>query len=134
MRVLICGGRYFSDYQAVREELRRIERDQQPFTYIIQGECPTGADKMARIYADKHRIPCTSEFRPDWDNLDVPGARIKRNRLGKLYNANAGPDRNKRMMDEGKPDLVVAFPGGDGTADMVRKAKAAGIEVIEVRP
>lgn len=31
-----------------------------------------------------------------------------------------------------RPDLVVAFPGGRGTADMVRRATAAGIEVIRV--
>ena len=30
-------------------------------------------------------------------------------------------------------DLVVAFPGGGGTKDMVTKAKATGIEVISVR-
>ena len=29
-------------------------------------------------------------------------------------------------------DLVVAFPGGPGTADMVRRARAAGIKVLEV--
>jgi predicted Rossmann-fold nucleotide-binding protein len=40
--------------------------------------------------------------------------------------------RNQRMIDEGKPDLVVAFPGGSGTADMVRRAKRASIEVMEV--
>ena len=36
------------------------------------------------------------------------------------------------MLDEGKPDLVVAFPGGRGTAHMTRIARGAGIEVIEV--
>lgn len=44
----------------------------------------------------------------------------------------AGPKRNQRMLDKGKPDLVLAFPGGDGTADMVRKAKSAGVPIIEV--
>jgi hypothetical protein len=34
------------------------------------------------------------------------------------------------MLNEGKPDLVVAFPGGRGTADMVKRARAAGIELI----
>ena len=29
-----------------------------------------------------------------------------------------------------KPDLVLAFPGGRGTADMVRRAKEAGIRVV----
>lgn len=130
MRLLVCGGRDFRDWIMVRTELRHIESERGPISCIIQGECPTGADKWAKIYADMHRIPCPNDFEPDWDNLDVPNARPKYNRWGKLYNANAGPDRNQRMIDDGKPDLVVAFPGGNGTADMVRRAKAAGIEVI----
>jgi hypothetical protein len=44
----------------------------------------------------------------------------------------AGPIRNQRMIDEGKPDLVIAFPGGRGTADMVSRAKKAGIPVQEI--
>jgi hypothetical protein len=38
------------------------------------------------------------------------------------------------MLDEGKPDLVIAFPGGRGTADMVKKARRAGVEVVEIAP
>jgi hypothetical protein len=34
-------------------------------------------------------------------------------------------------MIEWRPDLLVAFAGGKGTADMVRRARAAGVEVIE---
>ncbi len=44
----------------------------------------------------------------------------------------AGPIRNARMIAEGRPDLVIAFPGGRGTADMVSRARKAGIEVREV--
>jgi hypothetical protein len=40
----------------------------------------------------------------------------------KVYGRAAGPIRNMKMLLEGKPDLVVAFPGGIGTADMVKKA------------
>jgi hypothetical protein len=36
------------------------------------------------------------------------------------------------MLDEGKPDLVVAFPGGGGTKDMVRRAVKAGLSIHEV--
>jgi hypothetical protein len=35
------------------------------------------------------------------------------------------------MLDEGTPDMVVAFPGGRGTADMKMRARLAGVEVIE---
>ena len=44
----------------------------------------------------------------------------------------AGPIRNQRMLVEGKPDLVVAFPGGKGTAGMVTLARNASVEVIVV--
>jgi hypothetical protein len=33
------------------------------------------------------------------------------------------------MLDEGKPDLVLAFPGGRGTRNMVGQAKRAGVPV-----
>ena len=46
----------------------------------------------------------------------------------------AGPIRNQQMLDDGRPDFVVAFPGGRGTADMVRRAHAAGVPVYEVSP
>jgi hypothetical protein len=37
------------------------------------------------------------------------------------------------MITEGKPDYVVAFKGGRGTADMIRKARAAGLVVINIK-
>ena len=36
------------------------------------------------------------------------------------------------MIDRGKPDLVIAFPGGRGTEDMVTRAERAGIPVRRV--
>jgi len=41
----------------------------------------------------------------------------------------AGAIRNQEMIDEGKADGVVAFPGGKGTEDLVRRAEAAGLTV-----
>jgi hypothetical protein len=38
------------------------------------------------------------------------------------------------MIVETRPDLVVAFPGGAWTADMVEQARAARSEVIEIKP
>jgi hypothetical protein len=49
----------------------------------------------------------------------------------KKYGLGAGPRRNSRML-EWRPDVVVAFPGENGTADMVKKARAAGVRVIEI--
>ena len=49
-----------------------------------------------------------------------------------LIGRGAGPLRNQQMLREGKPDLVLAFPGGKGTAHMVRIARKAGVPVQEV--
>lgn len=48
------------------------------------------------------------------------------------YGRKAGPIRNQQMLDEGKPDAVIAFPGGTGTADMVRRSEKAGIKVYRI--
>lgn len=50
----------------------------------------------------------------------------------KTHGKRAGSIRNQKMIDDYHPQLVVAFPGGAGTADMVRRARAAGIEVREI--
>jgi hypothetical protein len=47
----------------------------------------------------------------------------------RLHGRAAGPIRNTLMLVEGRPDLVVAFPGGQGTADMTKKALRAGVKV-----
>lgn len=73
-----------------------------------------GADRLAKEWAIANRIKAT-EFLADWS----------------AYGPSAGPRRNQVMVDS-KPDLVVAFPGGKGTADAVAKARAAGIEVMVI--
>ncbi len=115
LRVLVCGGRRFHDYGFVWDTLDDIRFERGAFSVVIDGMCPTGVDRDARRYAAENGITLRS-FRPDWHQ----------------YGRKAGPVRNQRMLDEGRPDLVVAFPGGRGTADMVRRAKRAGVEVIEV--
>jgi len=49
-----------------------------------------------------------------------------------MHGRAAGPVRNAQMLAEGKPDFVVAFPGGRGTADMCKQARARGVKVVEV--
>jgi ABC-type Fe3+-hydroxamate transport system substrate-binding protein len=36
------------------------------------------------------------------------------------------------MLNEGKPDLVIAFPGGKGTQMMINLAESAGIPVVKI--
>ena len=68
-----------------------------------------------------------------WTDLGAADAVIRELPDGTRYDALAGPRRNRRMLDR-RPDLVLAFAGGRGTADMVRQARASGVRVIEVFP
>ncbi|MGX1786886.1 DUF2493 domain-containing protein [Bosea sp. NPDC055332] len=124
MRILVCGGRNYADRAALYATLDKIVPRTPEDEYgnwlpagvtIIHGACPTGADHMADEYAVVNWC-AFEEYPADW----------------RKHGRAAGPIRNQQMLDEGKPDVVVAAPGGKGTADMVRRANAANIPVIEV--
>jgi len=112
MRVLVCGGR---DYQNRAEVDRVFGCLAGGIDIVIHGHA-SGADTLVDEWCRAHDIP-RAVFPALWS------------KHGKA----AGPMRNKKMLDEGKPDYVVAFPGGRGTADMVYRAKQANIPVFEVR-
>ena len=113
LRVLVCGGRDYQDRQFLVSVLDKLRADC-VISHIIAGGA-RGADTFAEEWAKAVGLPCTV-YRAEWE------------RLGRK----AGPTRNQQMLDLGMPNLVVAFPGGRGTADMVRRARTAGVEVIEI--
>lgn len=81
---------------------------------IIHGGA-NGADQLAGAFGEAFGI-AVATFKADWSR-------------GK----SGGPIRNQRMLDEAKPDMVLAFPGGTGTANMVKLAKEANVKVVEVK-
>ena len=110
--ILVCGGRGFNDVRL----LSRVLDDKQPKA-IAHGDCPTGADFLSGVYARERGIP----------EIRVPAN-------WQFYGKKAGPIRNSWMPAFIRIKEVVSFPGGKGTADMVAKARAAGIPVHEVKP
>jgi len=110
---LICGGRDYDDRDSLFIQLDRID-GKRHIHIVVQGGAP-GADKLAAEWA-RFRGREVITHPADW----------------KRHGKAAGPMRNQRMLDAEKPDFVVAFPGGSGTADMKRRAKEAGVEVIEI--
>lgn len=106
MRLLMCGGRDYTDAATVSRAFDVLKP-----SVVIHGDA-RGADTLADEEAKRRGI----------DRIRFP-ANWKRDKKA------AGPIRNQRMIDEGKPDAVCAFPGGNGTADMIRRAKAAGLKV-----
>jgi hypothetical protein len=113
MKVLVCGGR---DYGVTLSQRRLIYAtlDEIAPKHVIEGGA-LGADARAREWCRHHKIANTT-FPADWAT----------------HGKAAGPIRNKQMLVEGRPDLVVAFPGGHGTANMIAQAQAAGIPVRAV--
>lgn len=113
LRVLVCGGRDFADRRAVFGALEALNTER-GIGCIIHGAA-RGADSLAGDWATANGV--LAECHPaDWE----------------AHGKAAGPIRNASMLESSKPDLVVAFPGGRGTADMVARARAAGVEVIEI--
>jgi len=129
-RLLVCGGRTYSNAVMVYRTLDALHAEHH-FTDFIQGGA-SGADALARDWAITHPEITRWECKATWRDLSHPDAVIKvRASDGVRYDAKAGHRRNTRML-EWKPDIVVAFPGGDGTANMVDQARAANVEVIEI--
>lgn len=109
MRVLVCGGRDYLDRHAVFVSLDRLMAKRQ-VTTLIHGAAP-GADSLAAEWAKLRgieEIACPAEW--------------------KTHGRRAGPLRNAHMLTL-NPEGLVAFPGGIGTADMVRQAEKAGLSV-----
>jgi hypothetical protein len=108
--VLVCGGRDYDDVKAVLRVLNAIHRET-PISLLVTGGA-SGADRHAETWAHLAGVR-VAVYPADW----------------KAHGRAAGPIRNAQMLALEAPRLVVAFPGGRGTADMVRKATDAGVSV-----
>lgn len=135
MKTIIAGGR---DHYLTLDEFDRIDaiHTQTPITEVVCG-CATGVDECGKAWAKSNVIP-VKPMPADWDDITVPGALIRRHpKTGKLYNAKAGPMRNSDMAAYAKTcsegGACVLFPGGTGTNDMAKKARAAGLRVYDFR-
>lgn len=119
-KIIVCGGR---DYGYRRNEKTSKKERYQPEIdrifntldrirlaigrplVIIQGGAD-GVDLFAKEWAHSRGVP-VEEYKAEWDT----------------YGKRAGYLRNARMLEEGNPKAVVAFPGGKGTSMMVSLAR-----------
>jgi YspA, cpYpsA-related SLOG family len=118
MRLLVCGSRTWTDQARLRHVLDQLvsEHSDGQVVTVIEGDA-RGADRLAGQLA-RERGWRLERYPADWT------------RHGRA----AGFRRNARMLQQGRPDLVVAFTvgplaGSRGTADMVRRARVAGVPV-----
>ncbi len=115
-RIVICGSRDWNDFQTIKNYLEKIcEQYKSTDITIIHGGCK-GADSIAGYLAKQLKMNVIV-YKADW---------IK-------YGKSAGPKRNQQMLDEGKPDYVIAFHNdinnSKGTLDMITRAKKNNIPI-----
>ena len=115
MRLLVSGGRKYMDYDKILSALVELG-GKEGIEVLIHGAA-RGADSLAKKAAKVLGIP----------NLPFPVT----DEDWRLYGKFAGPMRNQKMLDEGHPDFLIAFPDSDsrGTWDMIYRAKAAGLKL-----
>jgi 2-phospho-L-lactate guanylyltransferase (CobY/MobA/RfbA family) len=126
-KILVCGGRDYGTWvteegykatnhyevEKLNNTLDALKQEFDSIT-IIQGDA-RGADSLAKSWAIRNKVSMLN-FPADWAR----------------YGKSAGYLRNVQMLEEGKPDLVIAFPGGSGTAMMCKIAAGAGVEVRQI--
>jgi hypothetical protein len=123
-RAIVCGGRRFSDVPLIWRTLDEIDQTwgNPALRCVIDGASDAsngpyvGADYWAHQWA-LSRGRTTIRVPAKWD----------------AYGRAAGPIRNGDMLAGHGANLVIAFPGGNGTRDMIARAELAGVEVIKVR-
>ena len=113
MRVIVCGGRDYYDADVIGKALATA-RPSRGLPILVHGAC-RGADLTAAAVGKAARWI----IEPHAANVRLHGSPA------------AFHIRNQEMVDAGA-DLLIAFPGGTGTADCIRRAEKAGIPVRRV--
>lgn len=105
---LVCGGREFADKALAKygDDLIIVTGAQRK----RKGGGFVGADYLAEEWAKSRGVPYVG-FPARWER----------------HGNYAGPERNKRMRDEAKPDACIAFEGGTGTAGMCKLMEEIGV-------
>ena len=124
MKIIVTGGRKYGNEGLVYRTLSNMG-----CTFLIQGGA-AGADRHALNWAIDNSVKHHNE-EAKWKDLTHEDARIKQSGYGD-YDAEAGNRRNKKMLDDHPDAVVVAFPGGSGTAACVREAKKRKMHVVEI--
>lgn len=113
VRVLICSGRFYADTHTLTHVLDLYARTQIIDVLIHGGHQTLGSaiETWAR-------------------GIDVHVIRYPANWM--LHGKYAETKRNLFMLEDSRPDVLLAFSGGEDTAECIRMAQRAGIPVIEV--
>lgn len=111
-RVCVCGGRNYFNRKRMHEVLSYV-LSHHPDFMIVSGGC-TGADTLAVEWAKQNDV-YYEIYNANW----------------KKYGKAAGPIRNRQMAESGI-DVLLAFPGGKGTENMITECNDRKIKVVKI--
>lgn len=121
LRLLVCGSRDWTDVALLASAVERVVAEHgqdRAGVVLIEGDA-RGADRLAGALA-RTRGWQLETYPADWQR----------------HGRSAGLRRNARMLQQGRPERVIAFTddlaASRGTADMVRRARGAGLPVVVV--
>lgn len=112
--VAVTGGRWYQDRAKVFAVLDG-ELATDGIAVLVHGACRTGADHWADEWASERKVN-RRWYPADW----------------KTHGDAAGPIRNRHMLHDANPDLLIAFPGGAGTNHCVMVAESSKIKVLRI--
>lgn len=119
-KVLVCGGRDYDNrerlFEVLDQALKAATLAGKTFTLVHGGA--RGADALSGLWAAERQEHVTVRvYKADWEK----------------HKRSAGPIRNRLMFTSEQPDVIIAFSGGKGTADMISVARKANVPVYEVK-
>lgn len=109
LKIVVTGGRFYKNRSKVWFLLDILKPD-----LVIHGHCPRGADYFADEWCVERKVEF-KRYPADWSK-----------------GRSAGPKRNQMMLDEHSDAIVLAFPGGSGTASTVSHAMLKRMTVLNV--
>ena len=109
MKLIIAGSRTITDYQVLREAIKKIEEN---ITEIVSGGAE-GVDRLGEKYAKENDLPLR-KFPAFWD----------------IHGKAAGPIRNWQMADYADVALVIWDGKSKGSQNMIKTMQELGKKVI----
>ena len=115
MKLIVAGGRWFNDYDLMKNTLDFFLKDTTESIEIVSGKA-SGADTLGERYAREKGYP-VKEFYAQWG----------------LYNKRAGFLRNKDMAEYATHCICFWDGESKGTQHMIELAKNNGLNLRVVR-
>jgi YspA, cpYpsA-related SLOG family len=138
--LVVTGGRNYSDWRYAWACLDYLHRERGPIEHLAHGSAKPdkgvewSADLIAHAWGEKMPGVRVWRYPALWGKVDHPHVMLRYTKRGEAYDAAAGPRRNRLMLEQRRPQVLLAFEGGRGTAGCIAQAIAqGGIEIIRAK-